>query len=396
MNIYPKFRHYQLNNHSKGIGLVELMIAMVLGLILIAGIIEIYLSSKVAYRTIEEMARLQENARYSMYQMQKDIRMAGYSDCSPDIVNHLNPAGTNYDSSLFSLKEAVGGWEYSESTGTGPGSQYTITTLDPSGINIANWDDSDGSDLPLSLQNLVLSGTDVLTTKWLGNYENVSVKNNNNINSVSINTNGANNIPQYSILLVTQDCNKADLFQKLNNASSSTVTRGAGASTNPGPGNVNPNAIFGGGRKWSTTYGPGAKFLAFNSNAYFIGQGDNDIPTLYRVSFSTGSAGTVEKVVEGIENMQILYGEDTDATPDGIANIYHPMNAVTDGERVVSVRISLLMRTIEPVSVDVDTKSDYQMTGHSSATATQIDPQDDRYLRYVFTSTIKLRNRGDL
>ena len=387
---------HKLNHRSKGIGLVELMIAMVLGLILIAGVIEIYLSSKISYRTIEEMARLQENARYAMYQIQKELRMAGYSDCSPDITNHLNPAGTNYDDSLFNLNEAVGGWEYSLSSGTGPGSQFEITTLDPMGIAPGNWDDRDGSNLPTSLENQVISGTDVLTVKWLGSFEKVSVKSNNNINSVSINTNGANNIPQYSILLVTQDCNSADLFQKLNNANAATVTRGAGVSTNPGPGNVNPTVIFGGGRKWSTVYGPGAKFLTFHSNAYFIGQGETGIPTLYRTSFGSGSAATKEKIVEGIENMQILYGEDTDLTADGIANIYHPMNSVSDGERVVSVRISLLMRTIEMVSTEDDMKADYQMAGHSAATALQLNPINDRYLRYVFTSTIKLRNRGDL
>ena len=387
---------YKLKYRNKGIGLVELMVAMVLGLILIAGVIEIYLSSKVSYRTIEAMARLQENARYAMYHIQKELRMAGYTDCSPDIINHLNPAGNNYDDSLFNLKEAVGGWEYSLNAGTGPGSQFEITTLDPTAVSPGNWDDRDGSNLPTSLENHVISGTDVLAIKWLGTFEKVSVKSNNNINSVSINTNGANNIPQYSILLVTQDCNAADLFQKLNNSNAASVTRGAGSSTNPGPGNVNPTVIFGGGRKWSTTYGPGAKFLAFHSNAYFIGQGETGIPTLYRTSFDTGSATVKEKIIEGIENMQILYGEDTDVTADGIANIYHPMNAVADGERVVSVRISLLMRTIEKVSTENDIKTDYQMTGHSSATAMQIDPLNDRYLRYVFTSTVKLRNRGDL
>ncbi|GMR08136.1 MAG: PilW family protein [Gammaproteobacteria bacterium] len=387
--------------HSAGIGLIEIMIAMVLGLILVGGVIELFVNSKTTYRTAEELSRMQENARYAMYLIQKDLRMAGYSGCAPSIVNHLNTAGNNYNDTLFRLDEAVGGWEYSAGGGTGPGDSFTITSLDPSGIGVSSWDDRTGSDLPASLQNLVVAGTDVLTIKALGSNQDISVKDNNTINSASINTNSANNIPQYTILLITQDCNDADMFQKRNNASGATVSRGNGSTSNPGPGNVNPNTLpgFGGAQKWSTIYGPGAKFLALQSNAYYVGKGTNGEPALFRMSFETGAAGTPQEIVEGVENIQVLYGVDTDAPEDGIANVYRTIDNVgvgaTDGTKVSSVRISLLMRTVNSVSTDVDTKTDYSMTGHTTATATEIDPINDRYLRYVFTSTVKLRNRGD-
>ncbi|MDT8372197.1 MAG: PilW family protein, partial [Gammaproteobacteria bacterium] len=52
------------------------------------------------------------------------------------------------------------------------------------------------------------------------------------------------------------------------------------------------------------------------------------------------------ELIEGIENMQILYGEDTDA--DNTANYYVP--AGTGGlnmNQVVSIRISLLVRSMD-------------------------------------------------
>jgi type IV pilus assembly protein PilW len=377
--------------HNSGFSMIELMVAMVIGLILMGGVMELYVSNKMAYKTSEAMSRLQENARYALYQLQKDVRMAGYADCAPNIINHLNPAGDGYSDSLFNLDEAVGGWEFDT---TGPGDSYTISDLSPYAIALSSWDDNDSADLPASLQNLVVPGTDIITLKSVGTADSISVATNNNINSSSILTNGANGILDNTILLVTQDCYNADLFQKRNNASASSVSKGNGSSTNPGPGNIMPG--FPGGQKWSNQYGPGAKFLTFQSTVYYIGMDVAGIPSLYRASFNIGAIGTPEKLVDGVENMQLLYGEDTDAPVDGVANIYRTINTVVDPENISTIRISLLMRTIEAVAAESDTKSDYKLAGHSTASATEVDPINDRFLRYVFTSTIKLRNRGSL
>jgi len=398
MKKYPQPHKMMTNN--KGFGLIELMIAMAIGLILMLGVLELYVSNKQAFKTTEALGRLQENARYAMYQVQKDIRMAGYSDCAPNIVDHLNPAGNGYDPTLFDLDQAVGGWESNSGSGTGPGDTYTLTTASfPAGTDVASkWADQDGSVLPAAIQSLAIAGSDVFTLKSLSEARNISVKSNNNVNSASINTNGANGIAQNTILLVTQDCYNADLFQKRNNANAASLSRGNGSSSNPGPGNANPSSMFSGGRKWSSEYGPGARFLTFESTVYYIGNDDalDNIPSLFKMSYNLGAAGTVEKSVDGVESMQIRYGEDTDATADGVANVYRTIDTVVDPTRISSVRISLLLRTMEPVAAEDDVRTDYMLTGHSSATATQLNPVDDRFLRYVFTSTIKLRNRGSL
>ncbi|WP_027707094.1 PilW family protein [Zooshikella ganghwensis] len=67
-------------NKQKGLSLIELMIALVLGLLLVAGVIQIFLGTSQTYRLTGDIARVQENARFALDILARDIRMAGYSD----------------------------------------------------------------------------------------------------------------------------------------------------------------------------------------------------------------------------------------------------------------------------------------------------------------------------
>lgn len=90
--------------------------------------------------------------------------------------------------------------------------------------------------------------------------------------------------------------------------------------------------------------------------------------------------GQVEPLVEGMEDMQILYGEDTTPNDDDYtANRYLPADAVSDMANVVSVRITLMVRTLD------DHLALQDSTTPSGGT--------DRRLRQTFTKTISLRNR---
>lgn len=66
------------NSKQSGFTLVELMIALVVGLILTGGVLQIYLSNKQAYRTNEALARIQEDSRLMTDVVGRKIRMAGY------------------------------------------------------------------------------------------------------------------------------------------------------------------------------------------------------------------------------------------------------------------------------------------------------------------------------
>ncbi len=63
---------------AAGLTLVELLVAMTIGLVLIVGATQVYVDSHAAYAVNVTTARLQENARYAISVLEPDIRMAGY------------------------------------------------------------------------------------------------------------------------------------------------------------------------------------------------------------------------------------------------------------------------------------------------------------------------------
>ena len=75
---------------SRGFSLIELMVAMVIGLLLLGGLVILMVNSKKNYATQDYSARLQENARFAIHFLSYDIRMAGYYGCSNDIINDTN------------------------------------------------------------------------------------------------------------------------------------------------------------------------------------------------------------------------------------------------------------------------------------------------------------------
>jgi type IV pilus assembly protein PilW len=76
----PEIRPSRLGSpmRASGFSLIELMVALVIGVVLIAGAVQVYVDSHAAYEVNETTARLQENARYAMSVLEPDVRMAGY------------------------------------------------------------------------------------------------------------------------------------------------------------------------------------------------------------------------------------------------------------------------------------------------------------------------------
>lgn len=65
---------------QQGMSLIELMIALVLGLLLIAGILQLFLGVTQTFRQNETLSRIQENGRFSLDFIAQDIRSAGYQE----------------------------------------------------------------------------------------------------------------------------------------------------------------------------------------------------------------------------------------------------------------------------------------------------------------------------
>ena len=68
--------------HQRGMSLVELMIAMVLGLIVLGAAFAVFLSNQRSYSANEGLNRIQEGARVGLELISRDIRAAGGSACS--------------------------------------------------------------------------------------------------------------------------------------------------------------------------------------------------------------------------------------------------------------------------------------------------------------------------
>jgi type IV pilus assembly protein PilW len=65
-------------SRQRGLSLIELLVAMTISAVLIFGATQVYVDSRSTYATNEEIARLQETARYAMSAMEADVRMANY------------------------------------------------------------------------------------------------------------------------------------------------------------------------------------------------------------------------------------------------------------------------------------------------------------------------------
>ncbi|HMB39000.1 MAG TPA: PilW family protein [Wenzhouxiangellaceae bacterium] len=374
---------------SNGFSLIELMVAITLGLLLTAGMIQLFNSSKVTFRTNDAVARVQENGRFALEILKIQLREAGtLGFCAGQIpiTNHLNTGCAGGSDDFFDPDLAVVGWEYS---GTGLGDGFTLPTdLDPGTASAGDWDsEANSTALPSQLSGLVVPGSDVLVVRRLNVVDDFTADPGpppNQTTAASITITGPNGLPEDSIILVT-DCSTADLFQNRSNASASALSAGTGSCSNPGPGNN--NSI-----DWSTSYGDAMQTFTVEQVAYYIGlNATTGQPGLYRWNMSRGtSAAQAEEIIEGAESMQILYGFSR-AAPNGdgqsINDWLTASNIPPNGwPQVIALRLALSIRSTE--TADTDNTDITLNLGGSNITA----PGDGR-IRQPFSTTVALRNR---
>ena len=181
-------------------------------------------------------------------------------------------------------------------------------------------------------------------------------------------------------IIALSDCNSADIMQLTQvQDSSSHLQHNTGGSLTPG------NAT----KDLQKKYDSDAEIMRFISHRYYIRNNANGMPSLYRQE----EDGSVLELFEGVETMQILYGEDTSGN-DKIADTYVTATNVTIWDNVVSVRLSLLFQTInENFQGGADTKT-YTLLGGTGAGGVTITSPNDHRRRRAFTTVIQLRNRS--
>jgi len=326
-------------HHQKGLTLVEIMVAITISLILLSGVIQIFTSNRFTYHVQEELSRVQENGRFAMHFLTKEIRMAGFTGCaSMDNVTNIADIDNNNIADTTS-DFTTGGIDGREQASL----PYNIT---------------DAVQLTAAEVNV---GTDVLIIKR-GTDTGVRLTGNMNTTNANVQMATATVNGQFSAddILIISDCVSTDIFGANN------VSNGAGTTTIAHSNAANT------GNNLSKNYGADATVMKFENMTYYIANNPAGAPSLFRKRLGTNVIIT-EELVEGVEDMEIVYGQDTDN--DNTANRYVPANDATlNMAEVVSVRINLTLRTIaDNVSTVVN--------------------NGDRRIRRTYTTTTSIRNR---
>jgi type IV pilus assembly protein PilW len=147
---------------QKGLSLIELMIAISLSIVVVAAMIGLFVNSKENYRMNENMSRLQENARFAVSFLARDLRMADYRACVTDDRLPLGISGVN-DGGLNNSDSVTILWQSNACT-AGANTVTTIYTIEAGASgNSALFRTVDGTrqELVEGIQNLqILYGQD--------------------------------------------------------------------------------------------------------------------------------------------------------------------------------------------------------------------------------------------
>jgi type IV pilus assembly protein PilW len=323
-----------------GVSLIELMVAMVIGLFLILGAVTVFSQSRSTYRTAESVARLQEIGRLAMDVVETDVRMAnfwGMSNRADYIVNRA-PIGQPPPAALTAAQQA--------------NAAVCGTTGAPSNYFVLNLDEYvGGSNNAYTLScaaNNYLAGTDTL---W--------VRRANETQPAAMDTN--------RIYLQTSRI-RGTLFMP--------------ACTNP----TNQTCIP------ADYLPPASQSREVEAHVYYVSSRStnrNDVPSLRRKRFASANGGTAnafidEEIVPGVEDLQVRLGVDT----NGDTNVDQYVNpgAVPAGGVVVSATIWLRVRA-EEREIGFVNDTGYQYADMGAA----VTPNDN-YRRILLTKTIHIRN----
>jgi type IV pilus assembly protein PilW len=354
--------------HQRGVTLVELMISLLLGLLLTAGIIQVFAGNRATYAFNEGLSRIQENARFALDHIAYNARMGGYTGCLSDI-----PIYDNLDEALGLEIDLQNGVQGHNADGTGKDDEFVV-----GGPGAAAWTPN----LPGLLNGLVTPGSDVLIVHGVGG-NGQSLKSPFTDGS-QVFVNAGHDFLEGDVLVAT-DCQKASIFQVtgIDNGGLNLVHSSNNTYT---PGNQTP-PIWGP----EQDYGLGAEVARLQTYAFYVGPDpdDGNRPALFQHRLartdSTTSGFVAEPLVGGIDTMQIRYGLDTDNT--AAIDSWVTADEVADWTRVLSVEVTLLARAPDEYGTEFDTAT-YAVGG-----TTEFTPVSDRRLRQVFSTTVGVRNR---
>jgi type IV pilus assembly protein PilW len=302
---------------AQGFTLVELMIAMVLGLIIIGGVISVFLANKQSYRTNEALSQVQDHGRTAFEFLARDIRMAGMTGCGNlnRIANVLNngPNGGSATDWFADFSNSIIGYEGNQAdpavtTGTGEAERvagtdsFQLVGIEGSGFSVE-------SHQPTSAQFKI---------------------------------NEASTDFQVGDIVVVCDPDHAAVMQITNyNSSNVTVVHNTGTGT---PGNCSkglgfPTQCSAVGNSYE--FGPNSQIAKLSSTAWYIGNNPVGGNSLYRVDIVNSGGVPTEQATEMVRNvtdLQVTYLSEGGTT-------FQDADAVTNWALVDAARVALTMQS---------------------------------------------------
>ena len=335
------------HNRCRGFSLVELMVALVITLILLAGIGQIFLSSKKSFNTQDSLARIQENGRYALETVVADLRRAGYWGGNSKI--------TEIEGTESAVPETGGC-----TTGTGTSTDTDWAIMFDRRIYGKNDSKTDAEGTYDCIPASYVRG-DILVTRFMAPWV---------IGGLTTDANYMANNPNHYFLRTSLF--RGALFKGADAADAKNAVTGAAVRT--------------------------AELVA---RAYYIGTSgtsgtcpaDGQVPSLYRRIVVNG-AQTPEEVARGVDNLQLQYGVDTDG--DGAIDRYlnagdADLDETDEWNKVITARVWLLVRAECP-ETGYTNDNTYAMGDDNYSPA---DTAGRGYRRQLYTATVYLRNSSN-
>lgn len=360
----------------RGISLIELMIALTLGLLILAGLTTIFVNNNKTRIETERVSRQIENGRYAMELIHENLRVAGfYGEYMPP---EKLPAAITAKPDACATDVATMGC-------TSAGCAAAPSFL----LHIQGYDN--GSNAPDCLTDRQ-ANTDVLVVR-----------------RASTCMAGA---PGCDALVAGTPYFQSSLCTPP--VPGGTVAAGTelGNVTNPCPvcndyfriDTATANLTL---HKKDCRSPNLADRRRYITHIYYIannGNAGDGIPTLKRAELGAGGF-TIVPLVEGIENLQIEYGIDTSgdgtadvftANPDAYVAASLPptclaINAACNWWNVVSVKLNLLARNTEASASYTNNKT-YVLGARADGSAMTVGPFNDGFRRHAYNATIRLDN----
>lgn len=338
---------------QQGFTLVELMVAVTIGLLLLGSLSALFVNNNHAQMEIERANRQVENGRYAMQLLNGDLRNAGFYG--------------EFDTNLMTLPTAL----------PNPCGKDVAAMRDAIALHVQGYDD----DNPLDCLSDVRDNTDIVVVRHTA-----------------------------TCIVGAADCEPASAGGPFFQASGcdNMFELGSGNVANYFQIGILTTGFSLHKRDCGVGMGTGtaAPIRRLLTHIYFVAnnsQSGDGIPTLKRAEVSTqGGVFSIDIVplAEGIENMQIEYGMDTNA--DGVADLFTttPGSALACGDEtcavvnwnnVVAVKMNLLSRTLTKSMGYTDTKS-YTLGNGADGQPLVIAATRDQYKRHVFSALIALPN----